>query len=422
MKNCMILLTSEYPYANGEPFLESEIFSLKDKFEKIIVLAIDLEPNLPLTRVVPENVDCINVTTKSKKLGRAGDIFRGAINSVGKSDYYKYDKDKIGSSLQKRVFFEYFCERSKREAELCRNCLKKYDFSQYGSITIYSYWFFVTAMIGSTIKSELSSLCGNIKLISRAHRYDLYENKNRLNYLPLRKYLLEKVDAVYPCSVDGEKYLRSSNEEFSDKINYSYLGTFDSGIARPSNDGVHIVSCSKLAPWKRVERIAQVLRLCKSSCPIKWTHIGDGEMMATLIKITGDLPKNITVDFTGKLANTQVYNFYRENPVDVFINVSSSEGLPVSIMEAMSFGIPVIATDVGGTSEIVKDNYNGWLLRPDFTDEELADIIKNLIQADRTSMDSVRKNARSTWNDNFNAEKNYAEFSEKLIGKQKVGI
>ena len=45
-------------------------------------------------------------------------------------------------------------------------------------------------------------------------------------------------------------------------------------------------------------------------------------------------------------------------PVDLFLTVSANEGIPVSIMEAQSFGIPVIATDVGGISEIV-NNVNG---------------------------------------------------------------
>lgn len=46
---------------------------------------------------------------------------------------------------------------------------------------------------------------------------------------------------------------------------------------------------------------------------------------------------------------------YSEHPVDVFINLSTNEGVPVSIMEAISFDIPIVATDVGGTSEIVTD-------------------------------------------------------------------
>lgn len=50
------------------------------------------------------------------------------------------------------------------------------------------------------------------------------------------------------------------------------------------------------------------------------------------------------------LGNQLVYDFYRNNDVDVFVNLSESEGIPVSIIETISFGVPVVATDVGGNS------------------------------------------------------------------------
>ena len=46
-------------------------------------------------------------------------------------------------------------------------------------------------------------------------------------------------------------------------------------------------------------------------------------------------------------------DYYKNNIIDIFINLSASEGIPVSIMDAISFGIPCIATNVGGTGEIV---------------------------------------------------------------------
>lgn len=54
---------------------------------------------------------------------------------------------------------------------------------------------------------------------------------------------------------------------------------------------------------------------------------------------------------------------------DVFILPSYFEGLPVSILEAMSFGKPVIATDVGGIPSVVKEGFNGWLFNAGFFDQ-----------------------------------------------------
>ncbi len=52
--------------------------------------------------------------------------------------------------------------------------------------------------------------------------------------------------------------------------------------------------------------------------------------------------------------------FFKENSVDLFINASITEGTPVSIMEAISCGIPIIATDVGGNPEIVSEKMENY--------------------------------------------------------------
>ena len=109
---------------------------------------------------------------------------------------------------------------------------------------------------------------------------------------------------------------------------------------------------------------------------------------------------------------------YAEKHFDLFINVSESEGIPVSIMEAMSFGIPVIATDVGGTSEIVENCYNGVLIEPEFIPGEVAGIIINLSNSDNSDMRSA---ARKSWEKKYNAVNNYRKFYEDLE-KQRDGL
>ena len=58
-------------------------------------------------------------------------------------------------------------------------------------------------------------------------------------------------------------------------------------------------------------------------------------------------------------------NYYNTYEIDLFVNLSTIEGVPVSIMEAQSSGIPVLATDVGSSKEIVDDD-NGFLIPKDF--------------------------------------------------------
>ena len=75
-------------------------------------------------------------------------------------------------------------------------------------------------------------------------------------------------------------------------------------------------------------------------------------------------------------------------------------------MEAISFGVPVIGTDVGGTSEIVTEK-TGILLTPDPTPEEVSKAVLNIM--------GINLNSKSLWAEKFSAVNNYSRFAQKLI-------
>lgn len=412
MKSCLVMLTSGFPFGDGETFIENEITYYADMFDKVIILPIELDPNAKITRKLPNKAEAVNVSVKKQKTARLGDLFKGIKNLVSPSELYEYDRSVIGSSFKKRMFFEYFCNRSLRSGEECLNALEKFDMQQYDSITVYSYWLFATALAGVSLKKHFSQFCKDVRLISRAHRYDLYEDKNALNYLPLREYLLEQYDFVYPCSEDGTRHLALQYPQFAKKIKTSYLGTVDRGEAFPSQKGMHIVSCSRIVDVKRVEKIVDILEKLESlgNFEISWTHIGDGNRKTEIESEAQKRLKSTKISFLGNISNDRVYDFYKSTPVDLFLSTSSSEGLPVSMMEAASFGIPIVSTDVGGVSEIVQDGFNGRLLEANDPDEAFAKVIKEFYEMDRDEYLSYRANARSQWKNKFDAENNYAEF------------
>ncbi len=415
MKNCLILLANSYPFSSEETFLEPEVPYLAKEFDKVIVLAIGLDKNAQKTREIPPNFDCYNVSVTSKKLSRLISFSKGLINSVLTS---KVPKDKDCDSFKKRVFCEYFYARGEREFSLCKDILDKYDFSEYDSVTVYSYWFFVTALVGSKVCEYISESCKKLKFVSRGHGYDVYKYANSLNYLPLREFLLEKVDSVHPCSIDGEDHISVQFPEFEAKISHRYLGTEDDGNSEMNEGCFHIVSCSRMVGLKRVDRIATALSLLRDEapCKIKWTHIGDGEMMQQVKEICEEKLGFMEVNLLGRISNAQVKEFYKKEKTDVLLNVSTTEGLPVSMMEALSFSIPVIATNVGGVGEIVKDGYNGMLIDSDFTDAELAGKIKAFISCSKEDRLKMRENAREFWAENFDAQKNFSMFAKEISG------
>ncbi|HQH64457.1 MAG TPA: glycosyltransferase, partial [Clostridiales bacterium] len=84
---------------------------------------------------------------------------------------------------------------------------------------------------------------------------------------------------------------------------------------------------------------------------------------------------------------------------------------------AASFGIPAVATDVGGTSEIVADALTGRLLKPDFSDADLAAAIADFAAMPAAAYAQMRERTREAWQAKFNSSLNYASFSRMIAGE-----
>ena len=124
--------------------------------------------------------------------------------------------------------------------------------------------------------------------------------------------------------------------------------------------------------------------------------------------------------FLGFVPEGGVIAFYQKNPVDIFINVSASEGTPVTIMEAQSCGIPVIATAVGGNPEIVTPE-NGLLLPENPNPREIADGIFGMLTDPGTALEK-RERSYKSWDERYNPEKNFPSFVTDLKNLVKNNI
>ena len=111
----------------------------------------------------------------------------------------------------------------------------------------------------------------------------------------------------------------------------------------------------------------------------------------------------------GNRENSEILDFYNNNHIDLFINLSSSEGIPVSIMEAFSSAIPVLATNVGGVKEIINSK-NGYLIDKDLECQKISSIIDEHLNLNPEKSSLMRKNAYEYWKNNFDATKNYKKF------------
>lgn len=414
MKDCLLLLTKVFPFDKGEEFIEGEIQSLAEAFQKVIIIATSTGKHPVQTRSVPENVSVHSICASKVRSSMPGAIAR----QFPFKDYKGYSgRDEcslVKSSLKRKLYLSYFIAKSEIVYDESVKILSHYRLEEFDGVTFYSYWFHDVAVVAIRLKKYCAAK--SKRAVSRAHGYDLYAYRNSAGYLPLRYYILKNIDNVYPCSENGSSYLKEHYPNYSDKIQTAYLGSRDCGEGKPSSGDVfQIVSCCHLTPIKRIDLLAEALRELKDSgLKLKWTHFGGGDSLEKLKAYCSDNLNFMECHFLGGIKNTELLEFYKTTPVDLFINTSSSEGLPVSIMEAGSFGIPSIATDVGGTSEIVRDGQTGFLLPADLTPDKLAQKIKEALLLPPEQKVKLRENCRSLYLENFCAEKNFSEFAQRI--------
>ena len=390
----LYVFTNSYPYSTPENFLETEVVYLAKKFKKVVFLPFINNPGK--VRSVPLNCDIINIPLSKNR-------FR--YNICGLFHY------KTVGPLTKEFFRSKVFSSSKKvkawisSARCINNCL--YNRKLQGIISgmteedvCYFYWGIGQCLLSIVLK-------GKVHLVSRFHgEWDLWEEMYG-GFHSLRTEVAHNLDKAVFISKKGETYFKQ-RYPFASTAVYP-LGTIDHGSQLDSpNDGVvRVISCSTIYPLKRVPLIFDALNAL-TDYRIEWTHIGSGPDFEKLKqKVSKEKKEHLTVVMSGRMHNNEVLDFYSNHHFDMFVNLSTSEGVPVSIMEASSFGIPIIATDVGSTSEEVPEQV-GELLSPNPTIQEITNAIRKIV----ASYSSYTP--RLFWQDHYNAAKNYEAFAEML--------
>lgn len=405
MAKVLFFFTSCYPFGTGETFIENEIEYLAEAFDKIVIVSNDTLNKI--TRQTPKKTILYRLSYELPHLQKLM-----AIKNIGSQLFwqeFRIIKHTYKQKLSKGAF-NTICQ-TLQKAKFWYPKIKTIitsETSTSDSAFLYSYWNNDVAFTLAHYKQKNPK----VKAFSRMHGWDVYFEANSLNYLPFRTFLFQNLDRAFSISKKGKNYYNEWFPELKEKIQVSYLGTAHHG-KNPINTTsiLQILTLSNTIAIKNLSLLVEVLALLKM--PFHWTHFGDGELQEMVKK---QAEKQIPGKFTlmGRVTNQEIITFLLTNPVDVLINVSLSEGIPVSIMEAMSFSIPVIATAVGGTPEIVNNN-NGLLLSQNPTPEEIAHAITSFYNLISEQKELKRKAAYNTWDEKYNAEKNYSYFVKEIL-------
>lgn len=397
----VFLLTNSFPYFPGEQFIENEIvfWGLQEGADlTIIPLLADGVP-----RPVPSNVRVdISIAQGRTRLSVALAVSQAFFSAVFLNEVRALT---LACICNPRCYLEAL--RSTAQTFLLKRKLGRVFKNSKHPVIAYSYWNDVQCYAAVLLKRD-----GIVaKVVSRAHGFDVYETRRYKNYMPLKRQFINEIDTL-AISQQGKRYLEKTYRASAHRVSVSQLGVLipqKNAAPSPGSHHLHLLSVASCIDVKQIDKLIKAIAMAAESLTgyeIQWTHIGEGPLLSNLKRIAEKLllPQKVNWKFLGQLDNPEVRDYFENSYVDVFINTSKSEGVPVSIMEAMSYGVPVIAPNVGGISEIVVEN-NGILLSEVAPIEEISTAI--VAMSRRCKSQEIRMFAKKKIEDLYDAGKNF---------------
>lgn len=409
----LLLVTSGFPYGQGEAFVKADLQHVARHFDEVEIVPC-FYTDEPDPRSVPQRV---NLAYAAKRWG-ALRIVHLFMAFAGALRHYRWRDDAL-HVLTHRHRVQNLKEfvRALYRARLFDDFLVREIVDRQRAVDLVYFYWMVPEIMGAIACRARKRLA--FKIVTRAHGGDLYEERRSGGYCGLRGGIALGIDEIYCISDHGRAYLADKYPCTRSKLHTARLGVDDPGFLNLQPDGgaLSIASCSFMVPGKRLHLVIDAIAHLLDNDPtltLRWTHIGDGPLFEQLrARVALRLGERARVVFKGYLRPDQILDVYRHERFDVFVNVSDGEGVPVSLMEASAVGIPMVATNVGGSGEIVNAD-NGLLIA---ADADVATIAAALIGFhDRPRALAVRAQARSSWERGFNARANYDAFGRQLRG------
>ena len=248
----------------------------------------------------------------------------------------------------------------------------------------------------------VASFFSSFKHVVSVHaQYGTRKGESGLKYLliiPLWRWIIRKADSVIAISEKVKLWLASSR--INQKVSVVLYGIEPKEITHKFKGSNHIGMAARFLPWKGWDRVIEVALNLKSKDYPFYLHlagpddIGYKEELVSLVK---DNELNDYVFFHDEFQN--IYDFF--DLIDTFIFLSESEGFGLVLLEAMSYGVPIVCSDISPINEFV-DSTTGILVDRNDVDSITGEIT-SLLSSKKDQL-SMKENQINKVSNHLNAE------------------
>ncbi|WP_127579925.1 glycosyltransferase family 4 protein [Paenibacillus koleovorans] len=361
----ILYITSSFPCGPGESFLIPELAELSNRGHKVYIAPIHprgkvfhesiLELNLPL--LLKPLLHLIYVVFfiyeffchPNRMIRSISILFQSRNKSILVKNF---------SVLLKASWLSWFCRKHKIEH-------------------IHAHW-----VSYSSTAALIASILSGIEWSFTAHRWDIVDN----NLLEL------KIKKAKFCRFISSSGVRLASERVHE-MPLDKMVVLHMGVKLPEfecrepivNENPKVIVCPANLIEVKGHRylIKAVKQLRDKNCRIDLWLIGDGPLKQELMDYCNQLHLTQSIRFVGQKPHHELMNLYKNGHVfgvvlpSVDLGNGEHEGIPVSLIEAMSFDIPVISTDTGGIPELLQNG--AGIIVPHQNPTALAHAIETLV-------------------------------------------
>lgn len=333
----ILIITSTYPFGDGEEFFEAEIRGLIAHGLNVIILPI--RPRGPLRRDASD----LNYMVLSRYRISIHVFLRTFLRLVHQ-----------GLRLTKRRRFHLVTRSFKESMSAAYGPQLSKTINKLQISHIHAYWSSGPAMLAMTA-SQLTKVNWSFT----GHSGDLIDGVD-LN----RK--AKTCDGIRVISERGKRILIQTLEtSILPEVIHLGVEVPSKEVIRKSPSEFKIACVGNLIPIKNHHTLIKALRIIESAeNNFSVDIIGSGPLESELRECVHALGLDETIVFRGQIAHTELLLEYAKSRYQLVVLASGTalsgqqEGIPVSLMEAMSYGIPVVSTESGGVPELVTKELN----------------------------------------------------------------